>query len=76
MKVAVSACGPRRSPICCRIRARNTYEANVALGLPEESRDFSDAAVLLRYFLFRPAAEASCPTIRTSARSWRITARP
>lgn len=29
----------------------NTYEANVALGLPEDSRDFSDAAVVLRYLL-------------------------
>ena len=32
-------------------QGKNTYEANVALGLPEDSRDFSDAAVLLRYFL-------------------------
>ena len=32
-------------------QGQNTYEANVALGLPEDSRDFSDAAVLLRYFL-------------------------
>jgi len=30
---------------------QNTYEANSALGLPEDSRDFGDAAVLLRYFL-------------------------
>ncbi len=29
----------------------NTYEANTALGLPEDSRDFSDAAVVLRYLL-------------------------
>lgn len=29
----------------------NTYQANVALGLPEDSRDFSDAAVVLRYLL-------------------------
>jgi GTP cyclohydrolase II len=32
-------------------QGKNTYEANVALGLPEDSRDFGDAAVLLRYFL-------------------------
>jgi GTP cyclohydrolase II len=29
----------------------NTYQANVALGLPEDSRDFSDAAVALLYLL-------------------------
>ena len=29
----------------------NTYQANVALGLPEDSRDFGDAAVVLRYLL-------------------------
>lgn len=29
----------------------NTYQANTALGLPEDSRDFSDAAVALRYLL-------------------------
>lgn len=29
----------------------NTYQANVALGLPEDSRDFSDAAIVLRYLL-------------------------
>lgn len=29
----------------------NTYQANTALGLPEDSRDFSDAAVMLRYLL-------------------------
>ncbi len=29
----------------------NTYQANTALGLPEDSRDFSDAAVILRYLL-------------------------
>jgi len=28
----------------------NTYEANRSLGLPDDSRDFSDAATLLRYF--------------------------
>lgn len=28
----------------------NTYEANRSLGLPDDSRDFSDAAVLIRYF--------------------------
>lgn len=28
-----------------------TYEANASLGLPEDSRDFSDAAVVLRYLL-------------------------
>jgi GTP cyclohydrolase II len=30
---------------------QNTYQANAALGLPEDSRDFSDAAVVLRYLL-------------------------
>jgi len=30
---------------------QNTYEANTALGLPEDSRDFSDAAVVLRFLL-------------------------
>lgn len=30
---------------------QDTYEANVSLGLPEDSRDFSDAATALRYLL-------------------------
>lgn len=30
---------------------QDTFEANVSLGLPEDSRDFSDAAVILRYLL-------------------------
>ena len=29
----------------------DTYEANRSLGLPDDSRDFSDAAVLLKYFV-------------------------
>ena len=29
----------------------NTYQANRSLGLPEDSRDFSDAAALLKYFV-------------------------
>jgi len=29
----------------------NTYEANRTLGLPDDSRDFSDAGILLKYFL-------------------------
>lgn len=29
----------------------NTYQANRSLGLPDDSRDFSDAASLIRYFL-------------------------
>jgi len=29
----------------------NTYEANRSLGLPDDSRDFSDAAALLHYFV-------------------------
>lgn len=29
----------------------NTYEANRSLGLPDDSRDFSDAASLLKFFL-------------------------
>jgi len=29
----------------------NTYQANHSLGLPDDSRDFSDAAAVLRYFL-------------------------
>ena len=28
----------------------NTYQANRSLGLPDDSRDFSDAATLIRYF--------------------------
>jgi hypothetical protein len=28
----------------------NTYQANRSLGLPDDSRDFSDAASLIRYF--------------------------
>ena len=28
----------------------NTYQANRSLGLPDDSRDFSDAAALLKYF--------------------------
>jgi len=30
---------------------QDTYQANVSLGLPEDSRDFIDAAVVLRYML-------------------------
>lgn len=30
---------------------QDTFEANLSLGLPEDSRDFSDAAVVLRYLL-------------------------
>jgi len=30
---------------------QDTYQANVSLGLPEDSRDFGDAAVALRYLL-------------------------
>lgn len=30
---------------------QDTFEANVSLGLPEDSRDFSDAATVLRYLL-------------------------
>lgn len=30
---------------------QDTYEANVSLGLPEDSRDFSEAATALRYLL-------------------------
>lgn len=30
---------------------QDTFEANVSLGLPEDSRDFSEAAVILRYLL-------------------------
>ena len=30
---------------------QNTYEANRSLGLPEDARDFTDAAVVLRYLL-------------------------
>lgn len=29
----------------------NTYQANRSLGLPDDSRDFSDAATLLKYFV-------------------------
>ena len=30
---------------------QDTYQANVSLGLPEDSRDFTDAAAVLRYLL-------------------------
>ena len=30
---------------------QDTYQANVSLGLPEDSRDFTDAAIALRYLL-------------------------
>jgi GTP cyclohydrolase II len=30
---------------------QDTYQANVSLGLPEDSRDFSDAAIVLRHML-------------------------
>jgi len=30
---------------------QDTFQANVSLGLPEDSRDFTDAAVVLRYLL-------------------------
>lgn len=30
---------------------QDTFEANVSLGLPEDSRDFSEAAIILRYLL-------------------------
>ncbi len=30
---------------------QDTYQANVSLGLPEDSRDFTEAAVVLRYLL-------------------------
>ncbi len=30
---------------------QDTYQANVSLGLPEDSRDFSDAAVVLKYLI-------------------------
>jgi GTP cyclohydrolase II len=30
---------------------QDTYQANVSLGLPEDSRDFTDAAVVLKYLL-------------------------
>jgi len=30
---------------------QDTYQANVSLGLPEDSRDFADGAVVLRHFL-------------------------
>ncbi len=30
---------------------QDTFEANISLGLPEDSRDFTDAAVVLRYLL-------------------------
>lgn len=33
----------------------DTYEANRSLGLPDDSRDFSDAAALLQFFLGRRA---------------------
>jgi GTP cyclohydrolase II len=32
-------------------QGQDTYQANVSLGLPEDSRDFAEAAVVLRHFL-------------------------
>ncbi len=32
-------------------QGQDTYEANLSLGLPEDSRDFADAAVVLKYLL-------------------------
>lgn len=32
---------------------QNTYQANRSLGLPDDSRDFSDAAILIKYFIGR-----------------------
>ena len=29
----------------------NTYQANRSLGLPDDSRDFTDAGILLKYFI-------------------------
>jgi len=33
---------------------RSTYDANRDLGLPDDSRDFRDAAMVLRHFLHEP----------------------
>ena len=33
----------------------DTYEANRSLGLPEDSRDFTDAAVLIKHFVGKEA---------------------
>jgi GTP cyclohydrolase II len=38
---------------------QDTYQANVSLGLPEDSRDFHDAGVALRYLLERPPDPAA-----------------
>jgi GTP cyclohydrolase II len=35
-------------------QGRDTYDANRALNLPVDSRDFTDAAIVLRHFLRRP----------------------
>ena len=32
------------------VNPKKLYQANRSLGLPDDSRDFSDAAVLLKYF--------------------------
>jgi GTP cyclohydrolase II len=32
-------------------RGQDTYQANTSLGLPEDSRDFTDAAIVLKYML-------------------------
>ncbi len=32
-------------------RGQDTYQANASLGLPEDSRDFTDAAIVLKYLL-------------------------
>jgi GTP cyclohydrolase II len=47
-------CGPQMQAALDRIsndEQEDTYQANRSLGLPDDSRDFSDAASLLKYFL-------------------------
>ncbi|MEJ2132116.1 MAG: DUF45 domain-containing protein [Gammaproteobacteria bacterium] len=45
----------------------NTYQANRSLGLPDDSRDFTDAAAILRYFLDPPQPGHNLSTSSTIA---------
>ena len=51
MRAGVLAYGQRLRLICFKTRGQNTYQANRSLGLPDDSRDFTDAAVILKFLL-------------------------
>ena len=50
MKGAASVCGRKRRRICYRTAARTPTRRTARFGLPDDSRDFSDAATLLKFF--------------------------